>query len=140
MLYVGYTSSDDNNDKLVYEIEYRKAGRSGWVLLKEDFLGVKLDWNTNTVEDGRYEVRVTASDRLNNTTATALTVSRISEQFVVDNSAPEIKSSDILIENDTVTVNRLIMGFTRFTHIVPPIRMNRAMMVVTPTLNSVDNE
>ncbi|MHC4255211.1 MAG: hypothetical protein ACYSUL_06265 [Planctomycetota bacterium] len=47
-----------------------------------------------TVEDGRYEIRVTASDERSNTPATALTGSRISDPAVVDNTGPDIESRE----------------------------------------------
>jgi hypothetical protein len=51
-----------------------------------------FDWDGKTVEDGRYEIRITASDEKSNTTATKLTGSRISDPVVVDNTGPIIKN------------------------------------------------
>jgi len=61
--------------------------------------------STKTIEDGRYEVRVTAGDQRSNTTTTKLTGSRISDPFVVDNTAPVIESSDLRTGGSEVTMN-----------------------------------
>ena len=51
-----------------------------------------FDWDGRTVEDGRYEIRVTANDERSNTTATKLSGSRISDPVVIDNTGPVIKN------------------------------------------------
>ncbi len=88
---IAYKTKDDNGDKLIYMIEFRKAGRTNWVELKDQLEADNFEWDGKTVEDGRYEVRVTASDERSNTSATKLTGSRISDPVVIDNTGPAIK-------------------------------------------------
>ena len=92
---IAYKATDDNNDKLIYKIDFRKIPRTNWIELKEDIEADNFEWDGRTVEDGRYEVRVTASDERDNTTATKLTGIRISEPIIVDNTAPVIKDDSI---------------------------------------------
>jgi hypothetical protein len=89
-LKINYKTSDDNEDDLVYKIDFRKTGRINWIELEDQAEGSGFEWDGKTVEDGRYEVRVTASDAKSNTTATKLTGSRISQQVVVDNTGPAV--------------------------------------------------
>jgi len=89
---IGYVTKDDNNDKLVYKIDFRKLGRTSWIELKDDLEATSFEWDGKTVEDGRYEIRITASDEKSNTTLTKLTGSRVSEPVVVDNAGPVVKS------------------------------------------------
>jgi hypothetical protein len=89
---IGYATKDDNGDKLIYKIDFRKIGRTNWIELKDELEAASFEWNGNTVEDGRYEVRVTASDERSNTTSTSLTGSRISNPVVVDNTGPVVRS------------------------------------------------
>ena len=56
------------------------------------------------MEDGRYEIRVVASDERSNTPSTKLTGSRISDPVVVDNSGPTIRSHRIEKKGKTATV------------------------------------
>jgi outer membrane protein assembly factor BamB len=118
---ITFTAKDDNKDQLEYTLEFRRAGRAGWIPLKDELDKPKFAWDGRTVEDGRYEVRVTANDRKSNTPETALTGSRISDVFVNDNSPPEIKWAHLLVEDGNVTAEMLIedafsvLGSVRYT-------------------------
>jgi hypothetical protein len=89
---ISYVTKDDNDDKLIYTIDFRKLGRTNWIQIKDDLEASSFEWDGKTVEDGRYEIRVTASDERSNTTSTKLTGSRISEPVVVDNTGPVVKN------------------------------------------------
>lgn len=88
---ITFRASDDNGDKLIYKIDFRKVGRTNWIELKNDLETATYDWNGNTVEDGRYEIRITASDEKSNSTLTKLTGNRVSDTFIVDNTSPVIE-------------------------------------------------
>jgi outer membrane protein assembly factor BamB len=92
---ISYKAEDQNEDKLVYKIDFRKIGRSHWVELEDQTEEETFEWDGRTVEDGRYEIRVVASDERSNTTATKLTGSRISDPVVVDNTGPIIRKYSI---------------------------------------------
>ena len=87
---ISYDSKDDNGDKLIYKIDFRKIGWSEWIETAHDVEMANYDWDGRTVEDGRYEIRVTASDERSNTPETKLTGTRVSDEFVVDNTPPMI--------------------------------------------------
>lgn len=92
---ISYKAKDDNSDKLIYKIDFRKVGRESWIELEEELEADSFEWDGRTIEDGRYEVRVTANDERSNTTTTKLTGSRITEPIVVDNTGPVIKKYSI---------------------------------------------
>ncbi|MHC4124187.1 MAG: hypothetical protein ACYSSI_11480 [Planctomycetota bacterium] len=87
---INYNAVDENKDKLIYKIDFRKVGRTNWIELKDDVETGSFEWDGKTVEDGRYEIRVTADDVKSNTSETKLTGSRISDYVVVDNTGPVI--------------------------------------------------
>jgi len=89
---ISYRTKDDNSDKMIYKIDMRKVDWKNWIELEGKHEKTSFDWDGKTVEDGRYEIRVTASDEKSNTTATKLTGSRISDPVVVDNTGPVIKN------------------------------------------------
>ncbi len=101
---ISYNVKDDNADKLIYKIDFRKVGRTGWVEIDKDVENPAFDWDSRTVEDGRYEIRVTASDERSNTPETKLTGSRISDVVVVDNTGPFIKNHTINKKGETLTL------------------------------------
>jgi len=107
------TARDANNDPLIYRIDFRKIGRSRWIRLKDKLSTPKLEWNTRTVEDGRYEIRVTADDSNGNSPATALTGSRISDPLVVDNTPPAIEDISVQVRKRRATITfRAVDAYT----------------------------
>ena len=85
---LSYDTKDDNGDKLIYKIDFRKVGRTGWIEAAHDVETGNHEWDGRTVEDGRYEIRITASDGRSNAPETKLTGSRVSDAVVVDNTGP----------------------------------------------------
>jgi len=108
---ISFRAKDDNSDKMIYTIDMRKLDRTNWIELKEKLEAASYEWNGKTVEDGRYEIRVTASDERSNTTATKLTGSRISDPVVVDNTGPVVKNitSSALKDNGQYRIFEIIV-------------------------------
>ncbi len=57
-----WRADDDNDDDLSYEVQYRREGESTWKVLRKDVTETILVWDTTTVPNGTYFVRVIASD------------------------------------------------------------------------------
>jgi len=104
VLKISYKTEDDNADELIYKIDFRKAGRTNWIELKDELEENNFEWDSRTVEDGRYEVRIIASDERSNTTTTKLTGSRISELAVIDNTGPIITKHALEKNGKTITL------------------------------------
>jgi hypothetical protein len=92
---ISIKAHDDNKDVLTYKIEMRKLGRQKWIKIDDELDKADYDWNTKTVEDGRYELRATASDKKSNTVATALEGQRTSEPVVADNTPPHVTEAGL---------------------------------------------
>jgi hypothetical protein len=85
-----WRAEDPNGDRMSYAIAYRREGESAWRPLRSGLTDPIFVWDTTSVPDGRYVVRVTASDALVNAPAEALEGTRESDGFDVDNTAPVI--------------------------------------------------
>jgi WD40 repeat protein len=85
-----WSSHDDNDDELVYRVYFRGENEKEWKLLKENLRDKYYSWDTTSMPDGAYYLRVVASDAPSNPPAEALENSRESERFVVDNTPPEL--------------------------------------------------
>ena len=103
----GWTARDRNDDRLVYDVLYRGEGESEWTLLKGDVADTIFAWDTSSVPDGTYTVKVIASDARSNAPGTALTGERHSTSFDVDNSPPLITVGKTRDAGD-----RLVVPFT----------------------------
>ncbi len=89
---VSWTARDRNQDTLRYELFYRRADEERWKPLKTGVEEEFLAFDTTSLPDGKYVVRVVASDRPSNPPAEALTAEAESEPFVIDNTPPRVQS------------------------------------------------
>ncbi|MBV9157690.1 MAG: hypothetical protein JO097_15610 [Acidobacteriaceae bacterium] len=87
---VRWSASDPNNDPLIYKVEIRDKNDSLWRTLKDKLQDHYYSFDSTAFPDGRYIVRVTASDAPGNTPADTLTCSLQSEPFTIDNTPPEL--------------------------------------------------
>jgi hypothetical protein len=101
---ISYDAKDDNGDKLIYKIDFRRVGRTGWIEAAHDVETGNYEWDGKTVEDGRYEIRITASDERSNTPETKLMGSRVSDAVVVDNTGPAVVKYKLEKAGKNVTI------------------------------------
>lgn len=99
-----WRASDANQDKLSYKLEIRGEKETTWKLLAEDLKEPYHSWDSTALADGRYRVRVTASDEPDNPEGEALQASLESEPFLIDNSPPRIESLAGQIEQGKIVV------------------------------------
>lgn len=86
---VSWRASDENGDTLQYSVAFRAKGSSNWLRLRDNIEETQINFDTSQLPDGRYELRVTATDAADNPEA-ALTDMKDGVEFQVDNSAPKI--------------------------------------------------
>lgn len=89
---VEWEATDANNDTLTYTLEARRLGTDQpFVEIDDEIEGTSYEWDTRTMPEGRYELRLTASDAPDNVAGQVRTARRVSAPVVVDNSAPAIE-------------------------------------------------
>ncbi|HEY7187457.1 MAG TPA: hypothetical protein VH436_12975 [Vicinamibacterales bacterium] len=101
-----WRAEDDNRDELTYDVFYRREGETSWKPLKSGLNEAIVVWDTTSVPNGRYLVRVVASDAPSNSATTALTGALESTSFEIDNTPPAITVSSARRDG-----NRLIITF-----------------------------
>jgi hypothetical protein len=82
-----------DKDELRYRIEYRLVGSSAWVDMlepRETLTKNSYSWDTADMPEGRYRVRVTASDEPSNPPDKARRHELESSIVLVDNTPPSI--------------------------------------------------
>ena len=81
--------TDPNGDDLRYALAVRtESGATGWLPMADDLKEDYFGFDATVLPDGRYRFRLTASDRLANTEAEALSAEQESEPVVIDHSPP----------------------------------------------------
>jgi hypothetical protein len=87
-----WKAEDDNGDRLQYDVSYRREGETAWKVLRRTLWDPIFVWDTTSVPDGTYLVRISASDAPSNAPATALTGEMESVAFDIDNTPPRIET------------------------------------------------
>jgi hypothetical protein len=85
-----WRADDSDSDRLSYTLSYRREGETAWHEWRRDWLDALIVWDTTSVPDGRYALKVAASDATSNTPERALIGERESAPFEIDNTPPEI--------------------------------------------------
>ncbi|MGB6875303.1 MAG: hypothetical protein WBD87_04655 [Candidatus Acidiferrales bacterium] len=87
---VVWTAHDDNEDDLVFSLYYRGEGEKQWKILKDDIHDDFYSWDTTSMPDGDYYLKLVASDAPSNPADQALTSEMESDRFQVDNTPPTV--------------------------------------------------
>ncbi|MGC1188758.1 MAG: hypothetical protein WA871_15340 [Candidatus Acidiferrales bacterium] len=85
-----WNADDENDDTLEFSVYYRGEGETSWKLLKDKIDQRFYSWDTSTMPDGAYYLKILASDSPSNTPESALTAERDSDRFLVDNTPPVV--------------------------------------------------
>jgi hypothetical protein len=85
-----WAAHDDNDDDLKYSVYFRGENQTDWLLLKDNLDQKFYSWDTSSMPDGAYYLKIVASDLPSNPPQVALQAERESERFEVDNTTPTI--------------------------------------------------
>jgi hypothetical protein len=86
-----WKADDQNDDRLQFDAFYRREGETTWKVLKRALWDPIVVWDTTSVPDGTYLLKIAASDAPSNSPDTALTGELESATFEIDNSPPRIE-------------------------------------------------
>jgi hypothetical protein len=91
MVTAAWRTEDPNKDTLLYRLEIRRADAEvPWRRLADDLENEFHTFDGRGYPDGRYQLRVTATDRPSNPPADALSDQSVSEVIVLDHTPPRI--------------------------------------------------
>ena len=85
-----WNAHDENDDELRFAVFFRGENEADWKLLKDKVEQKFYSWDSTSLPDGAYYLKIVATDVLSNSPAKALTAERESERFVVDTTPPAI--------------------------------------------------
>jgi hypothetical protein len=87
-------TEDRNGDTLEYAIYYRSLNENTFRLLKDKLRDNFYTIDGATLADGRYVVKIIASDAPDNPQGQALTGERLSEPVDIDNTPPAVRAGN----------------------------------------------
>lgn len=81
---------DANNDTLQFTIYYKSIDETNWKLLKKKLDQPNYTWDSTSMPDGRYTLKIQATDKLSNPPSLAKASEKISDPFDIDNTQPAV--------------------------------------------------
>lgn len=88
---IQWEAADGNGDGLNFKLEARKLGDDGpFIVIEKSIENNNYDWDTKSMPDGKYILRITATDAPDNVDGQELTSSRLSDPVSIDNTAPQV--------------------------------------------------
>jgi hypothetical protein len=89
---INWRADPRDGDTLVYRLYFRAEGDDVWVPMPLDKPLKKMEyaWDTESVADGWYRLKVVASDEESNPAGDALTDDKVSDPVKVDNTRPAV--------------------------------------------------
>lgn len=87
---VQWLFEDANLDGLSFSLFYQREGDALWHALAQDLQSNIHSWDSSQMEDGVYRLKVQASDRPTVPEPLALSAEKVSDAFIIDNTAPQI--------------------------------------------------
>lgn len=101
---VVWQAEDPDEDDLTYEVYIQKQDEAQWHLLKKDLDEPIIAWDTTTLPDGWYRVRIVASDEGVNPPGQGLRDEKISNLFPVDHTPPVIQLLNVQKRDNQIAI------------------------------------
>lgn len=98
---ISWRAHDENGDALRYSVSFRRKGSDRWLRLRDNMDQTSMNFDTSQLPDGTYELRLVATDALENPD-NPMTDTKEGVAFEVDNTAPSVTSS---VEGDEVVIH-----------------------------------
>jgi hypothetical protein len=98
---LSWVAEDPDSDTLQYSLHFRAEDETEWKLLKQELTDTNHSLDADTLADGRYLFKVTASDTLSNPSSALRTTEFSSVPVQLDQTAPLLEAS---LSNGTLSI------------------------------------
>ena len=100
---ISWLATDPDEDELTYALYFRGEGEAEWKLLEEDLKQNYFQLESSSLPDGRYRLKVVASDATVNPPALTKNDEVVSAPFLVDSIPPQVEAQQTKSENLAAT-------------------------------------
>lgn len=100
-----WKATDPNGDAMTYHVDVRPEAGDHWMEVGDKLDATSFTWDTQGLPDGRYRIRVRATDEPGNAVGEALTTEALSEPFAIDNTPPGVTSLEAKGEAGAIAVS-----------------------------------
>ncbi len=92
---VSWKADDPNGDNLEFSLYCKGESENDWKSLVKDFPGNNYSWDSELFPDGRYLLKIVATDKPSNPLSNRLGSEKMSQPFLVDNSGPVVSDLNV---------------------------------------------
>jgi hypothetical protein len=110
-----WSAHDDNDDDVRYAVYYRAEGQKDWILLKDKLDQRYFSFDTTSLPDGAYYLKVVADDSASNPPDEVMKSERESERFEVDNTPPVIANLEVTAAAESAGATPTAKAHVTFT-------------------------
>ena len=103
-----WKATDEGDDRLLFDVFYRHEGDATWRPLRRGLWDPLFTWDTTSVPDGTYTIKVVASDAPSNAPGAALVGELESVAFEIDNTSPIIERGAATPSGDRTVVRFVV--------------------------------
>ena len=100
-----WKAEDENEDDLQYDVLYRRETDAAWKTIRRGVSDQLFVWDTTSVPNGTYVLRIVASDAPSNPPGAALAGEADSTSFDVDNTPPAILVTGVRKQGDASVIS-----------------------------------
>jgi hypothetical protein len=100
-----WKASDPNGDDLTYRLYVRREGEGAWTPIANGLNNSLYAWDTTSWPDGRYQVKLVASDEDENPPGSGLEDEVIAGPVVLDRSAPSFAELSTKLDGNSAIVH-----------------------------------
>lgn len=125
---VSWNGSDPDQDELTYTLYFRGEGEAEWKVLQDNLKQNYFQLESDVLPDGKYRLKVVATDAGVNPAGMAKSAEMISAPFVVDNAPPQVEANEIKRSGGSATARFRAFdrtsGLTRAEYVLdaaPPV-------------------
>ncbi len=97
---INWKVEDANEDTLQYTLYYKAVEETNWKRVKKELSKANYEWDITSVADGRYTLKVVATDKLSNPVGWAKSAEKISQPFDIDNTQPAVGAIQVTANGD----------------------------------------
>jgi hypothetical protein len=102
---IKWEAEDANGDRLIYTLYIKSEGENKWRILRENYRDNIFVLETISLPDGKYRVKIKASDSPDNPPGYELSSEKISDLFVIDNTPPVVENLAVNRKGSKVEVS-----------------------------------
>jgi hypothetical protein len=107
---MSWKAQDPNGDDLTYRIDVRRDDAQAWTPVAVGLSNSLYTWDTSGWPDGRYQVRLRASDEDENAPGTGLVDEAVTRPVDVHREAPRLADLTLNVSGDVVRIRGRAVG------------------------------